>query len=399
MIPVASYRLASKHGLWLLYLTGFVITASQQILAPLIPIYFKEAVGASLEVVGLLVALLFLSSAAGKILITLYLRRNIPTMLLIGCVLLASSPILYLITRSQTLIGSVRILHGLGFSLFATAGLSLASLIPSADKDKSIGHYTLALSLGLMVGPGVGSIGVRYLGFRSAFLLSSAAGTIASISSLIVKAGFRNEASPDRSGTPLGDAFKVFRSKLFQTAFLCYLSFSIFYGAIIAYAPIHLKVTYGLEADIVSLIFFLYFLVTVISRFLIPRFLSTLKPLGTLLLGFVSVITAAMLIYLLRDPLSVAAGLVMVGLSHGIIFPSAAIIVSGEAVSPSTLPAANAVYLLGFDLGAMLGPISVSSIASSISIPAAILTAATPAFFATPLLAAYFRRTYRKGIN
>ena len=399
MIPVASYRLASKQGLWLLYLTGFMITSSQQILAPLIPIYFKEEVGASLEVVGLLVALLFLSSAAGKILITLYLGRNAPAMLLMGCILLASSPILYLLTRSQTLIGSIRILHGLGFSFFATAGLSLASLIPSTDKDKSIGFYTLALSLGLMVGPGVGSIGVRYLGFRSAFLLSSAAGIIASISSLIVRAGFRDEASYERSGTPLGDTFKVFRSKLFQTAFLCHLSFSIFYGAIIAYAPIHLKAAYRFEADIVSLIFFLYFLVTVISRFLIPRFLSMLKPLGTLLLGFVNAIITAMLIYLLRDPLSVAASLVMVGLSHGIIFPSAAIIVSGEAASPSTLPAANAVYLLGFDLGAMLGPVSVSSIASSVSIPAAILTAAAPVFFVTPFLAAYFRRTYRKGIN
>ncbi|MEM2865100.1 MAG: MFS transporter [Candidatus Bathyarchaeia archaeon] len=394
---MASNPKADRGTPILLYFTGFMATASQQVIAPVIPIYFREGLGAPLELVGLLVSLLFFSSAASKILITLYLReRDVPNALLVGCVLMASSPLLYLIAGSPLQAGLVRILHGLGFSLFSTAGLSLASLTSSGDRDRSIGLYTLALSLGLMVGPGIGSLGIRLLGFESAFFLASAASLSASLSSTSLKMGIRRiiggmEADSTGFKASPGTVFKVLKGGEFQTAFLCYLGFSIYYGAVIAYAPIYLRGSYGFEADLVSLIFLLYFLMTVVGRTLIPRMLSVFKPSGVLLLGLINVAVTAILLYALRGPLAASAPLVLAGLSHGVIFPSAAVIVSHGVESSAILPAANAVYLLGFDLGTTIGPVMVSGIASSINVQAAILASAAPSMVLIPFLASHSR--------
>lgn len=386
----------------LLYFTGFMATASLQIIAPTIPIYFREELGAPLEVVGLLVSLLFLSSAAGKVLITFHLREgDVPNALLAGCLLMASSPILYLAARSPLQAGLVRILHGIGFSLFSTAGLSLASFTSSTDKDRdrSIGLYTLALSLGLMVGPGVGSVGLRFLGVGSAFLLASTASLTASLSAATLKMKMRmrdGKGGVDVNPTGLKASpkavFKVLAGRPFQTAFLCYLGFSIYYGAVIAYAPIYLRADYGFEASLVSLVFLLYFLMAAVGRALIPRILALFKPLGVLLLGLVNVAVTAILLYMLRGSIAASACLILGGLSHGVIFPSTAVIVSHGAESPAILPAANAIYLLGFDIGTTIGPVMVSGIASSISVKAAILASAAPSLLLIAFLASYPRR-------
>ncbi|MEM2122823.1 MAG: MFS transporter [Candidatus Bathyarchaeia archaeon] len=407
---MASNTLANGRLPLMLYFTGFMATASLQVVAPVVPLYFREKLDAPLELIGLLVSLLFLSSAAGKILLTLHLREKaVPNALLSGCILMALSPVLYLTAESPLQAGLVRVLHGLGFSLFSTAGLSLASIASSTDKDRdrSIGFYTLALSLGLMVGPGVGSLGVRFLGLDSAFLLASAVSLSASLSSAIMKKKMHRlpgEAEPDPEGFKASPRamFKILMDRGFQTAFLCYLGFSIYYGAIIAYAPIYLRTSYGFEADLVSLIFLFYFMVAAAGRIAIPRMLSLFKPSGMLLLGLMNVAGTAVLLYLIRSPLAASALLILAGLSHGVIFPSAAVIVSHEAGSSPILPAANAVYLLSFDLGTTIGPVMTSGIASSISIQAAILASAAPSLILILFLASYpqRRRTRgEKGIN
>ncbi|MGC8849183.1 MAG: MFS transporter [Candidatus Bathyarchaeia archaeon] len=394
----------------LLYFTGFMATASLQVIAPVIPIYFREELGVPLGLVGLLVPLLFLSSAAGKILITFYLREGgVPNALLTGCILMASSPILYLFAGSPLQAGLVRILHGLGFSLFSTAGLSLASFTSSRDRDRSIGLYTLALSLGLMVGPGIGSLGLKFLGLRSAFLLASAASLTASISSAAVKMSMREargggDADPGDSKVSSEALYKVVRDRGFQAAFLCYLGFSIYYGAVIAYAPIYLRMGYGFEASLVSLVFLLYFLMAAVGRAIIPGILSVFRPPGVLLLGLINVVVTSSLLYVVKGSLAASACLILAGLSHGVIFPSAAVIVSHEADSSAILPAANAVYLMGFDVGTTIGPVMVSGIASSISVQAAILASAAPSMLLIPFLASYSRRRpmekeKEKGIN
>ncbi len=395
---MALHRFESGSTLQLLYLASILVMVSYHILEPLIPLYFKEGLGAPLEIVGLLVSLLFLSAAAWKILITVFLRiRRASAAFLIGCALLAASPILYLSSNSTLWVGVIRVLHGLGLSLFIISGLSLATLISTKEKIRSIGIFTLTASLGMMIGPGVASLGVRFLGFRGAFLLSMIASSMACVFSLVILRRFRGDPGLEESRASLKTILQTVGSRYFQMAFWCLFSLSFFYGVVIAYAPVHLKTTYDLEANVVALVFFLYSSASVVSRFLTPRIISLISTRGTLIAGFVNMMLMAVSLYLLKDIVSFSAALVIAGFSHGVVFPTAAIMIS-DMISPATLTAANAVYLLAFDIGAMLGPVATLNIVSKYGIPSAILSASTPAFILVLILAISLTvRDWEKG--
>ncbi|NIM45689.1 MAG: MFS transporter, partial [Nitrososphaeria archaeon] len=106
-------------------------------------------------------------------------------------------------SNSTLWVGVIRVLHGLGLSLFIISGLSLATLISTKEKIRSIGIFTLTASLGMMIGPGVASLGVRFLGFRGAFLLSMIASSMACVFSLVILRRFRGDPGLEESRASL----------------------------------------------------------------------------------------------------------------------------------------------------------------------------------------------------
>lgn len=72
---------------------------------------------------------------------------------------------------SATLIG-LRVIQGLGASMFTTTGMAiLTSIFPPNKRGKAIGIYVSAVYIGLSAGPFFGGLLTNYLGWRSIFVI------------------------------------------------------------------------------------------------------------------------------------------------------------------------------------------------------------------------------------
>ena len=79
----------------------------------------------------------------------------------------------------ETLI-AYRIFQGVGSAMYATTGMAiLTSVIPPQRRGRAMGMYVSAVYIGLSVGPFVGGILTRYLGWRSVFLIVVPLGVVA----------------------------------------------------------------------------------------------------------------------------------------------------------------------------------------------------------------------------
>jgi len=110
-----------------------------------------------------------------------------------------------------------------------------------------------------------------------------------------------------------------------------------------------------MDDTIVSAMFFAYSIVLVATRVSIRSFSRKVRRRALLSLGLIN--SAIMVLSLSVSP-SVQLFFLsysLLGFSHGIVPPSAALIVAGS-VEPSELVTANSIYFNSWDIGAMLGP-------------------------------------------
>ncbi|MBO3802363.1 MAG: MFS transporter [Candidatus Brockarchaeota archaeon] len=345
-------------------LGSFFVTSASQAISPILSLYAMETLGATLVDVGTIVSAFSISSSLTRFPLAFLASRGKGVK-----VLLASYAALCPLFLAQGLASDplqlilLRILGGFFFAIIGPFSLALSAFAaPPGSRDSSVAAYTSYVAMGLMAGPAIGTLSVASFGARSTFFTASALSAAGFLSAF---AGARGVV--ERGGgraSSLSSVRAAISNRFFAMSFLAILCFSFQVTVVSAYAPLYARQAFSMDDVAVSAMFSAYSAVLVATRVSV-RFLSKkARRRGLLSLGLANSAAMALLLSLSPSVEPFFLSYSLLGFSHGIVPPSAALIVAGS-VEPSELVTANSIYFNSWDLGAMLGPFAMAPVVES----------------------------------
>ena len=349
---------------------GFSYIASSSVIAPILSIYVKDVINAPLEMIGLVTAMFFLTSALAKIFLGVFAGgKKTITFLLFAFVIFSICPMLYSITDNILLLVVLRATQGFAYAFIGTASLILAALaISSVERDKGVGTYTASLSLGLLAGPAITAFSIPLFGVSNTFYFAGLMGFVGIIAAFFLN---RKISSIEKNWQIIGvtvdkEPLKskisaIMHNKMFDMALIGSFAFFVLFGVILAYAPLYAKETLRFSDELISMLFLLYYIATAITRLSLGRIVervskSTLMIASTMLAALFSFSLA-----FLTDNLVFAVTFALIGAVQGVLFPVGSMLIA-EYIQPSRNVLANSLYMMGIDVGQGIAPLITASV-------------------------------------
>ena len=343
----------------LLSLTGFFVSTSIFMIAPMFSVYAYGYVGASEVEVGAITAAAFLTALFIRIPFSLGLKTEYFHIALIGG-LIANSLALagYGFSINIPMLLLFRVLHGVAVALDYTLMLTLSSMIAPGQTDttSSIESYSMSLALGLVMGPSIGSLLLSFIDLRMLMYVSALIGVGAIISGIF----FARSIHGFWYGFQVGrirwrDVLRLLRSRRVMAPATTYFSFTLAYGAFIAYMPLRAKLDLLISDQGLTVLFSTYYLVVFIIRLFIGRLRRHFGSIKLLYAALSMAASGILASAFAPNYLLLATGFMMTGMSHGLIFPITAS-VAARTTPPDLRNMGNAAYLTSFDVGNIVGP-------------------------------------------
>jgi len=269
---------------------------------------------------------------------------------------------------------ALRILQGICWSFATTAiGTLITDVIPPARRGEGLGWYGAAITLAMAVGPLAGTRIVEHASFLHLFGAAAILSFIPVFMAAAVRVPFR------RTGAPARMLF-IEKSLLppMATAFLLTAS----YGGLVTFAPLFVPAVGGDP----GLFFLVYALVLLLSRPGAGRLVDKLGEARVILPALCIAAAALAVLGLSRNETGVMAAAVLYAAGFGAAHPALQATVLRLA-GPQRRGAANASYMIAFDLGigsgsVLLGWVSQYAGYPMVFISGAVFVAAAFALFA-----------------
>ena len=353
---------------------------------PFLAIFIHDNLNASLGEIGIIVALAAITAFATRIPIALSLKSGrVLQFYVMSYALLIFIPILYSFSSSIQMIVLIRVIHGILEAINWTCGISAVSLISSKERFRgSLLTYTIAISIGLMLGPGLASILISVLGIHATFVMAGIVMIPSLILSMIVY--MKNRGLVEDVPRPsMHDVSGLLRTPLVWAAIVPYCMQALLYGVLISYGALLGKNVYGLADNNISALFFGYYALTTITRIGLIRIMNRVPFRLLLVFGMSAGCLGLIVMGTTHEPLVYMIAFVSLGIPHGLIYPTTAVIVARATRKRNRL-SANAIHLSCWDGGQIIGPLIGAIIISYLSIGETIVTSAAIPFLSILLL-------------
>ncbi|MGH2412914.1 MAG: MFS transporter [Microcystaceae cyanobacterium] len=171
---------AKLQNLFTLFATGLLFWISMTSLLPTLPTYIED-IGGTIQDVGLVMGCF----AIGLLLSRNWLgiladRRGRKLLILIGTVVVGLAPLGYLFAKSIPVLMILRAFHGISIAAFTTGYSALVvDLSPIKQRGELIGYMSLAVPVGMAIGPALGGFLQQSTGYTPLFLVSATSGFLA----------------------------------------------------------------------------------------------------------------------------------------------------------------------------------------------------------------------------
>jgi len=375
-------------------MTGFSYVASSSVIAPILSIYVKDVINAPVEMVGLVTAMFFIASALTRLSLGVFAGgKKTITFLLFAFVIFSICPALYPLTDSIVVLIVLRVAQGFAYAFIGTASLILATLaFSSLERDKGVGAYTASLSLGLLAGPAITTFSIPVFGISKTFYFAALMGLVGIFAAFFL---YMKISAIERNWQIIGVTFEreslkskissIARNQMFGVAFIGIFAFFILFGVLLAYAPLYAKKTLNFSDELVSVLFLLYYVATMVTRLSIGRIVrrvskSTLMILSTVLAALFSFTLA-----IVTDNFTFAGIFALIGAVQGVLFPVGSMLIA-EYVQPSRSVFANSLYLMGIDVGQGIAPLITAGVIVQYGLESSFIVSAAISAVATLLL-------------
>jgi MFS family permease len=295
----------------------------------------------------------------------------------LGCMLMTAMPLAYLFLQGQVSVFYVplvlfRVLHGAGLAICFTAVFTyVADIIPTSRLNEGLGMFGVTGLSGLAIGPILGELAIRQMGFRGFFWAAAVMAALGLLSHLGISESVRS-----RSSEPVPSFFSVLRRRKILAVAILSAVFGIGLSASGGFvAPLASERHLGP----VSVYYLCYSLSAVLTRFSGGRLADRIGEKRLLTPGM---ILAALGLMALMIPggvwILVVAGCLSGG-GHGFLFPCLnAIAVRDE---PYHLRGKiTGAFTGGMDAGAFVGSIALGYIGDWLGFEALFLVAGVVLF-------------------
>lgn len=301
----------------LLCLSSMLFSTSFNMLIPELPDYLSSLGGA--EYKGLIIALFTLTAGiarpfSGKLTDTV---GRVPVMA-IGSLVCVICGILYPILSSVSGFLLLRLIHGFstGFKPTATAAY-IADIIPQERWGEALGMHGLAFSLGMAIGPAIGSSITQLTSINGLFYTSSAIALISVVILLNMKETLT--AVKPWSGSLLRiSRHDIIDLRVFPAAVVTVLYY-LTYGVILTLIP---DWTGHIGIANKGLFFVAYTLSSLAVRFLAGRVSDTHGRLPVVKAGLVLLLVAMTVLGFGKNLIWLLSGAALYGVATGIISPA-----------------------------------------------------------------------------
>lgn len=179
-------------------LVGFLGRLGYEMLRSPVSALYARHLGAPVALIGLIVASatisgIFVKFPAGALGDVFGFRR----LILIGSVVKATGPFLYLAARVWEALIPVRLFHGLATAIYAPAASALVASMYPAQRARRLGVYSAAENAGIVLGPALGGFVLGLASYDAAFLVAGGIGIAALGAALVVP---RQDPPPRETG-------------------------------------------------------------------------------------------------------------------------------------------------------------------------------------------------------
>lgn len=334
------------------------------IIAPIFSIFVKDILGASIEMVGLVVATFFIFSSLTRVLFGVF-GGGKKTLFFypFAFLFLSICVAIYPLTRDIYLVILLRAFQGFVSASIFTVSITLAALtLPRPEIDKGVGSYLASTSLGLLAGPVITTFSIQLFGVSTPFYFASLVAILGCCTAFfltkkifsiekrwhILERGVKREGVRNKMG-------KIIRNRSFAIAFIGNFAFFFFFSIFLAYGPIYAKNILYFSPEQVSVLFFAYYAVTTITRFSLNRILKKVSK-GKLLV--INAILASLLSFMLtlKADLIFAIVFSLIGIAHGSFYSVGSMLIA-ENIDPQRKMLANSLFGVGLGVGQAIAPI------------------------------------------
>ncbi len=346
-----------RNNLLKLFATGLLFWISMTSLLPVLPAYIED-IGGTTQQVGLVMgcfAIGLLSSRAflGK-LADSHTRKLV---IIIGTIVVTLAPLSYLLAKSIPLLMFFRAFHGISIAAFTTGYSTLViDLSPPKNKGEIIGYMSLAVPLGLAIGPAFGGFLQSSASYAALFIFSACCGLISWILAIQIKENRQETIITENINNKNSKSFwKLITEPSLLTPSLIMLLIGLVFGTLATFLPLYIR------SENIALNAGLFYTTAAISSFSVRVF--TGKASDTIGRGlFITIslvfyVIAMILLALAKNPLSFLIAAIAEGAGGGILIPMILALIADRSYA-NERGRVTSVCVGGFDLGiAIAGPI------------------------------------------
>jgi MFS family permease len=356
----------TRKNLLVLFVSGLFFWLSMTCLLPVLPAYIQDVGGTTQQVgivmgcfaVGLLLSRTWLGQLAD--------RRGRKITLIVGTMVVAIAPIGYLFVNSIPVLMFVRAFHGISIAAFTTGYSALVvDLSPLKQRGELIGHMSLAIPIGMTIGPLLGSY-LQAAGYPYLFIFSFCAGLLAFLGAIQIREGKKEIIASkvdDFEHHPSRSVAELFFSPSLIVPGIIQLLIGLLFGTLATFLPLFVRTT---ELDLDA---GLYYFVAAIASFIVRIYTGKASDrLGRGIFITLSLIcygASMVLLAVTNNTVTFVISATIEGLGGGILIPMLIALMSDRSY-PSERGKVYSVCNSGFDLGvALAGPI-LGSLAATI---------------------------------
>lgn len=281
--------------------------------------------------------------------------------IIIGAIVATIAPIGYVYLTSIPQLMVIRAFHGISIAAFTTGYSALVvDISPPKQKGELIGYMTLAVPIGMAIGPALGGFIQEYSNYQVLFAVSA----LSALFSLILACQIRelenlvtktNQSSPTES-LKIEDSSRTFKELLTNPSFLIpaivLLLIGGLFGALVTYLPLYIRV---LEFDFNT---GLFYTIAAIASFAVRFFVGKASDKygrgGFISISLLFYIVSMILLTTAINPEMIFFSALTEGLGAGMIIPIMLALIS-DRCKVIERGKVFAVCISGFDIGVALG--------------------------------------------
>lgn len=351
---------STRQNLLVLFATGLFFWISITSLLPVLPSYVED-LGGSTKQIGLVMGSFAIGLLGSRtILGRLADRRSRKIVVIIGTVVVAIAPLGYLFVKSIALLIVIRAFHGISIAAFTTGYSALVvDLSPIKNRGELIGYMSLAVPVGMAIGPALGGLLQESIGYGPLFLISSAVGCFSAILAKLVREESREklvrQQQQDLNFKPQRSFWQLFTSpSLLVPAQVLLLTGTIF-GTLATFLPLFIRQS---QIDLNPGLFYMAAAIASFSVRLLTGKASDVYGRGLFITVSILCYSLSMvLLSLSTSPPLILLAAVAEGTGGGVLLPMMIALMSDRSY-PHERGQVYAICIGGFDLGvAIAGPV------------------------------------------